>query len=147
MGRPHFARFLVQRGKVETIQDAFTHFLGQGQLFSVAKAALSVRQAADLVHRAGGLAILAHPLTLQLNFGDLEEKLGLWKAEGLDGIEAWHPGAEPRQCRRLEGLAARWGLRVTAGSDYHGDNRPDRQLGLTAGGRPIAEHVLEELFA
>jgi len=146
VGRPHFARFLVARGKVDTIQDAFTHFLGRGQLFYEKKAALPVDRAIALVHAGGGLAIVAHPLSLQLNFNSLEEKLGQWKEVGLDGLEAWHPGAEPRQCRRLEGLAARWGLKVTAGSDFHGENRPDRHLGQTAGGRPIDDHFLEELW-
>jgi len=146
VGRPHFARFLVNRGKVNTVQDAFVHFLGRGQLFYEKKAALPLDRALALVHGGGGLAVVAHPFSLQLNLADLETKLGEWKELGLDGIEAWHPGAEPRQCRRLEGLAARWGLRVSAGSDFHGDNRPGRQLGLTSGGRPIDPKFLEDLF-
>jgi len=146
VGRPHFARFLVNRGKVKTLQDAFTHFLAKGQLFYEKKAALPVEQAIALVHDAGGLAVVAHPMSLQLNFVELETVLGRWKDLGLDGVEAWHPGAEPRHCRRLEGLAARWGLHVSAGSDFHGDNRPDRQLGLTAGGRPIEAKFLEDLL-
>jgi len=147
VGRPHFARFLVNRGKVGTIQDAFTQFLGRGQLFFEKKTALPVKRAFELVHAGGGLAIVAHPMSLQLSFVDLERRLGEWQALGLDGLEAWHPGTEPRYCRRLEGLAARWGLKVTAGSDFHGDNRPDRKLGLTSGGRPIEAKFLEELFA
>ena len=147
VGRPHFARFLVNRGKVETIQAAFTHFLGRGQLFFEQKAALPLSRAVALVHAGGGLAIVAHPMSLQMKFPDLEAKLGEWKAVGLDGVEAWHPGTEPRYCRRLEGLAVRWGLRVSAGSDFHGENRPDRHLGLTSGGRPIDAKFLEDLFA
>ena len=147
VGRPHFARFLVNRGKVGTIQDAFTQFLGRGQLFFEKKTALPVKRAFELVHAGGGLAIVAHPMSLQLSFVDLERRLGEWQALGLDGLEAWHPGTEPRYCRRLEGLAARRGLKVTAGSDFHGDNRPDRKLGLTSGGRPIEAKFLEELFA
>lgn len=146
VGRPHFARFLVNRGKVRTIQDAFTHFLGRGQLFYERKAALPVDRAIALVHAGGGKAVVAHPMSLQMNWVEMEEAFGRWKDVGLDGIEAWHPGAEPRQCRRLEGLAVRWGLHITAGSDYHGDNRPDRKLGLTSGGRPIDDHFLEDLL-
>jgi predicted metal-dependent phosphoesterase TrpH len=147
VGRPHFARFLVERGKVASIQDAFNQFLGRGQLFYEKKAALSVEKAIALVHEGGGLAVVAHPMSLQLNFAEMEERFGQWQTLGLDGIEAWHPGAEPRYCRRLEGLAARWGLKVSAGSDFHGDNRPDRKLGLTSGGRPIDARFLEELFS
>jgi len=147
VGRPHFARFLVNRGKVPTLQEAFNQFLGRGQLFYEKKAALPLDQAVSLIHSGGGLAIIAHPMSLQLGFPDLEVKLGEWKARGLDGLEAWHPGAEPRYCRRLEGLGVRWGLKISAGSDFHGENRPDRQLGLTSGGRPIEDSVLEELLA
>jgi len=147
VGRPHFARFLVARGKVKTIQDAFTHFLGRGQLFYEKKAALPVQEAIALLHAGGGLAIVAHPMSLQMDFRELEEKLGVWKDLGLDGVEAWHPGAEPRHCRRLERLAARWDLKISAGSDFHGDNRPDRALGLTSGARPIDSQFLEALFA
>jgi len=147
MGRPHFARFLVNRGKVGTIQEAFNHFLAKGQLFYEKKAALPLDRAVALVHAGGGLAIVAHPMSLQMKFPELEDNLGKWKALGLDGLEAWHPGTEPRYCKRLEGLAVRWGLRISAGSDFHGENRPDRHLGLTSGGRPIDPRFLEELFA
>ena len=147
VGRPHFAQFLVNRGKVETIQDAFHHFLGAGRQFYEKKAALPLPRALELVHEGGGLAVVAHPTSLQLTFGELEERFAEWQALGLDGVEAWHPGTEPRHCRRLETAARRLGLKVSAGSDFHGENRPDRQLGLTSGGRPIDDSVLEELLA
>ena len=147
VGRPHFAQFLINRGKVETIQEAFNHFLGHGRLFYEKKAALPVPKALELVHDGGGVAVVAHPMSLQLNFTELEAKLETWKALGLDGIEAWHPGTDPRHCRRLEAMALRVGLKVSAGSDFHGENRPDRQLGLTSGGRTIEDSVLEELLA
>ncbi len=147
VGRPHFAQFLVNRGKVDTIQDAFNHFLGTGRLFYEKKAALPLDRALELVLDACGLAIVAHPMSLKLTLSEHEDKLRLWKTTGLDGVEAWHPGAEPRHCRRLEAMARRLGLKVSAGSDFHGDNRPDRQLGLTSGGRAIPASVVEELWA
>jgi len=146
VGRPHFARYLVARGKVETIQDAFTHFLGRGQLFYEKKAALPLDRAVELIHAGGGLAIIAHPVSLQLGFPALEERLGVWKGLGLDGLEAWHPGAEPRVCRRLEKLAQRWELKISAGSDFHGETRPDRHLGRTSGGLVIEDSYYENLF-
>ncbi len=130
VGRPHFARFLVERGKVETIQDAFTHFLGRGQLFHEAKAAFPLDEAIAMLHEAGGLAFLAHPKTLRVSVGTLTALLRQWKQEGLDGLEAWHPGAELRVARRYEAVARELGLKVSAGSDFHGDTRPDRQCGL-----------------
>jgi hypothetical protein len=61
------------------------------------------------------------------------------------GIEAWHPAAKLRSCRRLEELGKSLGLYITAGSDFHGSVRPDRKLGLTTGGREIEDSVLEAL--
>jgi hypothetical protein len=58
------------------------------------------------------------------------------------GLEAWHPTHTVIECRQLERIAAELGLFVTGGSDYHGDHMPSRTLGLTAGGRQIADELL-----
>ncbi len=147
VGRPHFARWLVNRGKVKTIQDAFTHFLGRGKLFYEPKAGLELGQALELIHRAGGVAVVAHPFSLGLSWEALKEQLSVWKDQGLDGLEAWHPSATTAACQRLEALAASLHLKVSAGSDFHGENRPDRVLGHTAGRQPISCRFYEQLFA
>ena len=147
VGRPHFARWLVARGKVKTIQEAFTHFLGRGKLFWEPKAGLELSQAVELIHQAGGLAIVAHPFSLGLSWEALKDQLASWKALGLDGLEAWHPSATTAACQRLEALARSLDLKVSAGSDFHGENRPDRILGQTAGRQPIACRFYEELFS
>jgi hypothetical protein len=67
------------------------------------------------------------------------------KDRGLDGLEAWHPAAKIRSCRRLEELGKTLGLCITEGSDYHGEVRPERRLGFSARGRKIADSVLEAL--
>jgi len=146
VGRPHFARFLVERGKVPSVQEAFTHFLGKGKLFYVARAGLDLEAAISMIHQAGGLAVVAHPKTLHVSQANLETLLTSAREKGLDGLEAWHPGAEPRVARKLEALALKLGLKVSAGSDFHGDNRPDRNLGLTSGGLPIEDTFLGKLF-
>jgi predicted metal-dependent phosphoesterase TrpH len=137
VGRPHFARFLVARGKVSSVQDAFNQFLGRGKLFWEPKVGLDFDEALEIIHAAGGKAVIAHPLSLALAWEPLEEQLLLFKSRGLDGVEAWHPSASLGACRRLEEMAQRLNLTVTAGSDFHGDNRPDRRLGYTAGKKPI----------
>jgi hypothetical protein len=146
VGRPHFARFLVERGKVNSVQEAFTHFLGKGQLFYVARAGLDLEAAIRMIHEAGALAVVAHPKTLRVSQTVLETLLASAKDKGLDGLEAWHPGAEPRVARKLEALALKLRLKVSAGSDFHGDIRPERNLGLTSGGLPIEDSFLEKLF-
>jgi predicted metal-dependent phosphoesterase TrpH len=143
IGRPHFAQYLIKLGKVRSIQAAFDRFLGKGKPFYIQKAGADFRRAAAAIHESGGLAVLAHPTTLYVSWGRLPLILAELKNQGLDGIEAWHPIATERACLRLEEIAGRLGLLVTAGSDFHGEKRPGRRLGYTGGGRPIDDSFLE----
>jgi predicted metal-dependent phosphoesterase TrpH len=142
VGRPHFAQYLIKLGKVRNIQAAFDLCLGKGKPFYIQKAGANFRRAAAAIHESGGLTYLAHPLTLYVSWGRLPGILAELKEQGLDGIEAWHPIATERACRRLEGMAGTLGLRVTAGSDFHGEKRPDRRLGYSGGGLPIDDSFL-----
>jgi hypothetical protein len=88
-------------------------------------------------------------MSLYVAWGRLPDLVRDLQKKGLAGLEAWHPAAKVRSCRRLEELAVDLGLYVTAGSDFHGEARPDRKLGITAGDRKIEERYLEaipELF-
>ncbi|MDR2795731.1 MAG: PHP domain-containing protein [Spirochaetaceae bacterium] len=144
IGRPHFAQYLVKLGKVRSIQAAFDSFLGKGKPFYIQKAGSDFGRAAAAIHESGGLTVLAHPTTLYVSWGRLPGILAELKVQGLDGIEAWHPVATERVCRRLEDLAGSLGLLVTAGSDFHGEKRPGRRLGYTGGGQPIGDSFLEK---
>lgn len=137
VGRPHFASFMVERRIVRNKEQAFARYLGKGRPFFVPKASLDFPLALRLIKESGGVAVLAHPLSLYVAWGRLPSVVSEWKDLGLDGLEAWHPTAKVRACERLEKLAGELGLLVTAGSDFHGENRPDRKLGLTAGHRKI----------
>jgi predicted metal-dependent phosphoesterase TrpH len=143
IGRPHFGAFLISRKVVKNQEQAFKRWLGKGRPFYVPKESLDFSAALDLVHHAGGVAILAHPMSLYVSWGRLPGLFELLKEKGLDGIEAWHPSARVRDCKRLEELGRSLGLLITAGSDFHGSMRPDRKLGLTAGERKIEEKFLE----
>lgn len=137
VGRPHFANLLIERKVVKNREQAFSRYLGKGRPFFVPKASMELRRAIRLIKESGGKAILAHPLSLYVAWGRLPAVIGEWKELGLDGLEAWHPTAKVRACERLEKIGRDFGMLVTAGSDFHGDNRPDRKLGVTAGGRKI----------
>ena len=143
IGRPHFAAFLVKRKIVKNREQAFLRYLGRDRPFYIPKEGLEFEQALKLIHEAGGLAVLAHPMSLYTAWGKLPELINGFKEKGLDGLEAWHPSAKPSSCRRLEELGKKLRLSVTAGSDFHGEVRPDRKLGITAGGRKINESILE----
>ncbi len=145
VGRIHFADELVAMGLVKKRQDAFDKWLAKGHSLFEEKGGVPLEEAIVAVHESGGLAVLAHPMSLFISRSKLSPLIGQWKELGLDGIEAWHSGAKEGACRYLDALARELGLLITAGSDYHGPNRPDRKLGMTAGKRKIEDHYLEAL--
>jgi 3',5'-nucleoside bisphosphate phosphatase len=144
-GRPHIAALLVERKAVRTRQEAFDKYLGKGRPFYAPKECLELGEAMRMVKEAGGLAVVAHPLSLFVSWGRLGSLMDEWKELGIDGIEAFHPTAKLGQCKRVEKLARDRGFRVTAGSDFHGAIRPDRKLGRTAGNLVIGDEYLAEI--
>jgi 3',5'-nucleoside bisphosphate phosphatase len=145
IGRPHFAAYMAERKIVKNRQQAFDRYLGKGKPFYIPKEGLEFELALNIIHGSGGIAVLAHPMSLYVAWGKLPDLIKGFKEKGLDGIEAWHPSAKVSCCRRLEELGRILGLYITAGSDFHGEARKDRKLGFTAGKRKISESILEDI--
>jgi predicted metal-dependent phosphoesterase TrpH len=145
VGRPHIAGLLMSRGLVKNREEAFSRYLGKGRPFYVPRQGLRFANALRIIAESGGIPVLAHPLSLFVAWGRLPGLIGELADQGLAGIEAWHPTAKPRSCRRLEQLGKDLGLYVTEGSDFHGDSRPDRTLGYSAENRKIGEDVLARI--
>ena len=144
IGRPHFAKYLVESGKVKTIQDAFQKYLAKGRPFYIEKECLPLSDAIAAIKAARGVPVLAHPMSLYLSWGKLTDAIAQLKAQGLAGLEAWHSGARYGECIRLQALAESLGLIVTAGSDFHGANRKDVHLGRTAATLPIEDRFFTD---
>jgi predicted metal-dependent phosphoesterase TrpH len=102
-------------------------------------------RAAAAIRESGGIPVIAHPLSLYLAWGKLPAFIARLKERGLSGLEAWHPAAKTGECKRLEKLGRTLDLYITEGSDYHGEARKGRRLGLTAGGKKIEDSVLEAI--
>jgi len=145
IGRPHFAAYLVKKKLVKNREQAFRRYIGQGKPFYTPKEGLEFERAAEAIRESGGIAVLAHPMSLFVAWGRLPDLIKKLKDRGLDGLEAWHPTAKVSACKRLEELGKKLGLCITAGSDFHGEGRPDRKLGITSGGRKIEDHFLEAI--
>jgi len=124
VGRPHVARALIGRGAVVDFKDAFIRYLGSGGAAFVPKARLSVEDAIEITHDAGGLAVWAHPAD-----GGHRERLEPLVNAGLDGVEVKHPSHSAEDVKRLEALAEFFGLVVSGGSDWHGASEGPRRLG------------------
>ena len=130
VGRPHIADALIAAGHVRDRQEAFDRFLADGGPAHVHRYTIEVDRGIDLVHEAGGLAVIAHP------WGRGREQLlpasvlqGLARDHKLDGLEVDHQDHDSDIRRRLRALAENLGLLATGSSDYHGTGKLDHDLG------------------
>ncbi len=115
IGRPHVAETLHRLNKVSSYQEAFDKYIGRKGPAYVPKVLLEPQTAIDMVHAAGGVAILAHPF-----IDDMVKHVPMLTEMGLDGIEVRHSNHTAEQAARLERIAAKYRLVVTGGSDFHG---------------------------
>jgi predicted metal-dependent phosphoesterase TrpH len=117
LGRPHVARALVDSGACDTIGDAFRRYLGRGRAAYVEKPLPRLDEVTSLVHDVGGLTVAAH-----LGDHGTEAQLRIFQDQGLDCVEVRHPSHQPPVEQRLTRIAARLGLGITGGSDWHGES-------------------------
>lgn len=124
IGRPHVADVLVEEGFVFSHDHAFQKYLGYGKPAYQPKFVLTPREAVEIIHAAGGLASLAHPVLYRRDalIPDLIK-------QGLDGIEVMHIKHGRADVRRYSDMAKRYGLLITGGSDCHGDGRGQAVMG------------------
>lgn len=148
VGRPHFARVMVQKGYASSIQDAFDRFLKKDAAAYVEKARLTPADSIALIHQAGGVAVLAHPYQLNLSsYKDAEELIRELAQLGLDGLEAVYSRHDAAQRTRYAEIASRHGLLVTGGSDYHGSYKPDIEILTGLGDLEVPYELLEAVKA
>ena len=126
-GRPHVAQVMVRRGYVGTVREAFDRFLAAGKPAYVAHRKVAPREACEIIRRAGGLAVVAHP-----GFhDDPEGMIRVLAGTGLlDGVECYYAEHSPEQTARFLGLCRELDLSPTGGSDFHGPRVRAATLGL-----------------
>jgi hypothetical protein len=137
----------VKAGAAADIDDAFDTYLADGRAAYVPKSRLSPAEVARLAVASGGIAVLAHPLTLGLDPSSLEQLVGELAEAGLGGIEAIYGRYTTDERRALRRMAKRQGLVATGGSDYHGSFKPDLEVGTGMGDLDVPDSALEELAA
>ncbi len=133
LGRPHIAEALVRSGAARDYRDAFARFLGDGRAAHVPLERPTSSEIIGAIRGAGGLAVLAHPVTLRCQSSlELRTVVQRLRDEGLAGVETIHPAIDRLEREGLEQLAARCGLVATGGSDFHAlARREDRGVGFT----------------
>ncbi|HVX23085.1 MAG TPA: PHP domain-containing protein [Acidimicrobiales bacterium] len=147
VGRPHVAAVLVRLGAADSIPDAFDRWLASGRPAHVPKARLAPADAAALARASGGVAVLAHPLTLDLGPSALDAAVAELAGAGFAGIEAVYGRYTPDQRAALVDLARRYDLVPTGGSDYHGGVKADLSVGTGRGDLRVPDDVVGALAA
>jgi 3',5'-nucleoside bisphosphate phosphatase len=129
IGRLQAAALLRDKGYFQSIKDVFDHLLGSGKPAYIERPRPSPKEAAAVIRKAGGVAVLAHPGLYGWCEGQdlvsekLMSKLDELKKAGLQGVEAFHGETAPQVCREISAASRALGLLRTAGSDDHGQNK------------------------
>ena len=123
-GRPHVARAMIKAGLVKSLDEAFEHYLKKGRPAWVPKSKISALDAIELVHQAGGLAVMAHP-----GLNRTDDIIPHLVDAGLDGIECFHTKHSTSTSERYLEIADKCNLLVTGGSDCHGYSKGKPLIG------------------
>lgn len=146
IGRPHIARLLIEKGYTTTVKEAFNKYLAKGGAAFVDKYRINCENAITLIRNAGGLPVLAHPITLGMDFLQTEELLKKMVDFGLFGIEAIYTTHSPDRTKKYWQMADKLSLLVTGGSDFHGTFKENIELGTGNGNLDIPYHLYEKLI-
>ncbi len=121
IGKPHFARVLLEKGYIENIEEGFEKFFNQEPLINIKRKSYSPETIIKLIKSADGIAVLAHPQSLKLEENELEETILQLKDYGLDGLECYHSKQTKEEMEYFRVLAQKHDMLITLGSDYHRD--------------------------
>ena len=147
IGRPHFAEILIEHGLAKDMRDAFDRYVEKGRKYYQGRHFLSIERSIELIRAAGGTAVLAHPFQYRLDDAGLRDLIEHCMESGLEGMECRYSGYDAAMSGYLEQLAAEYGLLMTGGSDFHGENKKDIALGDGRGGLNVPYSFLEQLRA
>ena len=152
LARPHFARWLLEHGLVASIKEAFEKYLlpdspAETRCYEE-RWHPSQEEAFRVVHAAGGICVMAHPKYWRRDWKDVgpdfkaaERELAALKEKGLDGVEALYQANTVEENIEFTRIATRLGYLTTAGSDFHGANKPTISLGME-----VAESFIAPVF-
>ena len=143
--RAHYAKYMLNHGYIKSMAEAFERYIGDRCPCYVPREKVTPLQAVELVLKAGGVPVLAHPLLYHMSDSRLDALISQLTEAGLLGLEAiysTYTAAEERQMRRL---AAKYGLLISGGSDFHGENKPGLDLGTGYGRLFIPCSLLDDI--
>ena len=148
IGRPHFASALRRRYGFGSNQEVFDRLLGHGRPGYVPRRLGDPEQAIETLHRAGGVAVWAHPVyRCREDTAFLRRVTKTLVKLGLDGLEGYYSLFGAPETERVTRVAEEFGLALSGGSDFHGENSPQIALGTGCGGLRVPAELLAALEA
>ncbi len=143
--RAHFARFMTEKGLVNSWNEVFEKYIGDHCPYFVDRVKIAPEEAIEYILDAGGVPVLAHPILYHFSDRVLEAMVKRLKEAGLVGIEAIYSTYSPSEERQIKELAAKYDLLISGGSDFHGANKPKIDLGTGMGKLFLPEDYLEPI--
>lgn len=145
--RAHFARYLVEHQIVKIPNEAFKKYLDPGCPYFIPREYIQPEDGIEIIRKAGGVPILAHPLHYKLPQKELETLIARLKDAGLMGIEVKYSNHTLQDEYYAGQLASRFHLLPSGGSDFHGANKPAIDIGTGRGSLAVPYDYLESLAA
>ena len=134
--RTHIAKTLVEKGIVTRPQQAFDKYIKEGKKAYVKFDGLGLEDTIQVIHDSGGFAVLAHPTRYDLSATNIRYLIEIFAKFGGDAVEL-PPAIDPSSTRQMvDRMIAEQGLKVSIGSDFHGDNMPWIKLGQVPSLKP-----------
>lgn len=143
--RAHYARYLLAHGYVKSLPEAFDRYVGDHTKYFVPREKVTPVQAVELILKAGGIPILAHPVLYHMSNAALEELVSELKDAGMIGMECIYSTYSASEERDMKRLADKYELAYSGGSDFHGKAKPGLELGTGYGKLFVPEELLDHL--
>lgn len=148
VGRPHFAQVLLEKGYVRSFQEAFDRFLKKGSPAYVDKVRFAPKEALYFINEAKGIVVLGHPNTLGMKgYAEMEKLILGLVNDGLRGLEVYYPEHSALEIAQYKALAERFDLVITGGTDYHGLEGNELNIGVGRGEMKLPYSIVENLKA
>ena len=143
--RSHYAKYLLNHGYTKSLKEAFDRYIGDNCPCFVPRKKITPMRAVEIILKAGGIPILAHPILYHMSDARLEKLVATLKDMGLLGIEAVYSTYSPSEEKQMRTLAAKYDLCISGGSDFHGNAKPGLDLATGYGKLFIPEEILINL--
>ena len=145
LSRVHFAKALAARGFVRRAPEAFERLIGDDCPGFVPRQELAPEEATRWIREAGGVPVVAHPGRFAGSGFRWDEAMADLQRLGMEGLEGYYGEYRASEQTYFLALAARLGMVVTGGSDYHGAHKPGLRLGSGRGGLKVPDDLLDRL--